>query len=282
MAQGIVGIIKGGISFAGLGQGKLPDGYIDDFNALEGNALSDTDFGAHQALYDTLTLNNLWNGTQFLYTFPSSSSLYHKYNLKDYRDLDAAYRLTFNNDSADAHTSKGYVGNRALGRSASTHYIFGGDLASVFIGVYVTIAEVADANNRSLLGGTNNNPDTNRVLIARSFAGTTRGELANTSGGIVDGGTGNRTKLGFIGISNINGVVKLWDGLNVVATVNKTSPLAGGTLPLQLLDYMNNQSTNHSYSDAALGTAFLVKGLTESQIPTYIQAVIDFNAAVSR
>lgn len=270
-----------GADFSTWNLGQIPVGYVEGFENL-GNGLTETNRTALQSFYDGTNTDGTWDNLRFAYLFAGEDINYHKYNFKDYRDSDDAYRLTFNNDSIQAHTPLGYLGNRTIGRSANTHHFWTGTLTSTFVGAYVTVAEVADANNRSLIGGTNNTPNVNRVLLARSFGGTVRGELANDSGGVADAGTANRTKLGFLGVSNINGTVKLWDGTSVIATGTKTIPQAGGTIALQLLDYINNLSGNHSYSDAGIGSAVCATGLTEPEIITLIQRTIDYNVALGR
>lgn len=282
MAEGLAFKFSGSeVDFSQAGLGRLPVTYVQGFSDLSIGLLQ-TEQDALQGIYDGLIADNTWSAIKAFYPMVGRSSEYHRYNFKDYRNSDLAFRLTFNNDSAEAHSNLGYLGNRALGRSANTHYLWSGTLTSTFVGVYVTVSEVADSNQRSLLGGTNNSPNTNRVLLARSFAGTTRAELANDSGGTVDGGTANRTKLGFIGVSNINGTVELWDGNTVIATASKTIPTVGGSVALQLLDYINNLTSSHSYSDAGLGSAVIATGLTKPDIVNVINRINTFNSALGR
>lgn len=53
--------------------------------------------------------NNLWNTFLCIYPLVGGTSTTHKYNLKDPRDLDAAYRLTFS--GGYTHNSNGITGN---------------------------------------------------------------------------------------------------------------------------------------------------------------------------
>ena len=58
---------------------------------------------------------NLWSSMNAIYPFVGGTATTHKYNLKDPRDLDAAYRLTFNGgwthstNGAQANGTNGYA-----------------------------------------------------------------------------------------------------------------------------------------------------------------------------
>lgn len=53
--------------------------------------------------------NNLWNKLIALYPFVGGTASSHKWNLKDPRDLDAAFRLTF--FGTPTHNANGVIGN---------------------------------------------------------------------------------------------------------------------------------------------------------------------------
>ena len=60
----------------------------------------------------------IWTKMKALYPFVGGTASSHKFNLKDPRDLDAAYRLVFN--GGGIHSSTGYAGN-ASNAWANTH-----------------------------------------------------------------------------------------------------------------------------------------------------------------
>lgn len=66
---------------------------------------------------NTLCLNlkvaNLWNRFQAIYPVIGGSATTHKFNLKDPRDVDAAFRLTFS--GTITHNSSGMAGNGLTG-----------------------------------------------------------------------------------------------------------------------------------------------------------------------
>lgn len=63
---------------------------------------------------------SLWNKMKAIYPFIGGTATTHKFNLKDPRDLDIAFRLTF---TATTHTSNGVVGDGSTGKIMT--YIYG-------------------------------------------------------------------------------------------------------------------------------------------------------------
>jgi hypothetical protein len=57
----------------------------------------------------SLKNNNLWGKLKVIYPFVGGTAFTHKFNLKDPRDLDAAYRIDFVNNPT--HSSNGVQGN---------------------------------------------------------------------------------------------------------------------------------------------------------------------------
>ena len=60
-----------------------------------------------------LKADGLWTPMQALYPFVGGTASTHKYNLKDPRDLDAAYRLQFNGGMT--HSANGILFNGTNG-----------------------------------------------------------------------------------------------------------------------------------------------------------------------
>lgn len=70
-------------------------------------------------LVTDLKTNSLWNKMKVIYPFVGGTSTTHKYNLKDPRDLDAAFRLVFN--GGWTHSSTGATPN-AINAYADTKF----------------------------------------------------------------------------------------------------------------------------------------------------------------
>jgi hypothetical protein len=92
-----------------------------------------------QAAINTLVVDlkgySLWTNMKAVYPFVGGTSSTHKWNLKDPRDLDAAYRLVFN--GGWTHSSTGALPNGTNGW-ANTYLVSQGtlNLNSTSIGVY--------------------------------------------------------------------------------------------------------------------------------------------------
>ena len=111
--------------FNNLGQGRVgfksPSGGGGGIDAdadvcafiTSANITDTTQKNAINQLVTDLKSNNLWSKFYAFYPFVGGTATAHKFNLKDPRDLDAAYRLTF--VGGGTHTSLGYVGNGTTG-----------------------------------------------------------------------------------------------------------------------------------------------------------------------
>lgn len=99
----------------GLGRGSLLDAYDTDAQAFF-TAASITDAtqksAVNQLVLD-LKSNSLWTKFLALYPFVGASASTHKFNLKDPRDLDAAFRLVFS--GGITHDANGVTGNGTNG-----------------------------------------------------------------------------------------------------------------------------------------------------------------------
>ena len=79
-----------------------------------------TQQAAIQTLVTDLKSGNVWTKCDAIYPFVGGTATAHKFNLKDPRDLDAAYRLTFN--GTVNHTSNGMQPNGTTSDYADTHW----------------------------------------------------------------------------------------------------------------------------------------------------------------
>ena len=87
--------------------------YVSDPDAIAFLMAAGITDGTQAAAINTLVIrmkaDGVWTKMRAIYPFVGGSSTSHKWNLKDPRDLDAAYRLVFN--GGGTHTSNGYKGN---------------------------------------------------------------------------------------------------------------------------------------------------------------------------
>jgi hypothetical protein len=90
-----------------------------------------------------LKADGIWTKMQAIYPFVGGSASTHKWNLKDPRDLNAAYRLTFN--GGWTHNSNGITGNGTNAYAESYYF-------PITINTIGTYNRTAIINNQSLLG----------------------------------------------------------------------------------------------------------------------------------
>jgi hypothetical protein len=86
----------------------------DALSFITAASISDlTQQTAINTLVTDLKTYNIWTKMKAIYPFVGGSSSSHKWNLKDPRDLDAAYRLTF--FGGITHDADGFTGNGTTG-----------------------------------------------------------------------------------------------------------------------------------------------------------------------
>lgn len=94
-----------------------------DFNAADFIAQAGISDGTQKSAIDALVIslktNSLWSKCDAIYPMVGGTSTTHKFNLKDPRDLDAAYRAVFN--GTGTHDANGYTPNGTTGY-ADTKY----------------------------------------------------------------------------------------------------------------------------------------------------------------
>lgn len=103
---------------------------------ITATGISDSQIDASiDSFVTTLKIKSLWSKMLGIYPFVGGTSSTHKYNLKDPRDLDAAYRLTFG--GSWTHNSYGVTGDGST-TYADTHcdLSVATTINSLAIGVY--------------------------------------------------------------------------------------------------------------------------------------------------
>ncbi|MFA5644177.1 MAG: type II secretion system protein [Patescibacteria group bacterium] len=106
--------ISSGLAVAspvGVEYGSLDE---DAFNFIQATGITDiTQQLAINTLVNSLKSNSLWTKMKAIYPFVGGTATTHKFNLKDPRDADSAYRLVFT--GGWAHTATGVDPNGSTG-----------------------------------------------------------------------------------------------------------------------------------------------------------------------
>jgi hypothetical protein len=231
-----------------------------------------------------LKADGLWTNMQALYPFVGGTATQHKYNLKDPRDLNAAYRLTFL--GGVTHNSNGAIFNGSNGL-ADTNYVgfqtgelgaynrggnlyLGGSYTTVWQGgdypypFYPNIYTISDSANNSVNTFFSNNDDFNNVLTS----------------------VGSNLNLGFTAFSG-GGVIKFYK--NGVLNSSFTPSYGTNALPISLTlgavnyaseaQYLSNVQYGNSQLAFAFITAAVLNGTQNTNLYNRVQA---FQTALSR
>lgn len=210
---------------------------------------------------------SLWTKMKAIYPLVGGTSATHKWNLKDPRDLDAAYRLVFN--GGWTHSSTGALPNGTNGY-ADTKLIASGTLSlnSTSFGIY-------SRTNTDLLA-----PSIGNVTGGASTESSLFIRFSNTSYVRVNGGTASTQ-------ANSNS-----QGLFVVNRANSTQAQIQirGT-QTTFTNASNSLSTNvfqlggvnpNFFDTKELAFAFIADGLTSQNMTDLNTTVVAFQTALSR
>jgi hypothetical protein len=148
--------------FSRFGLTKTP-GLVTDFDAInfiEAVGLNnETQAVAINDLVLGLKANNLWDKMQAIYPFVGGTAYSHKFNLKDPRDSDAAFRIQY----------VGVVNHSSLGISGSGY-------ADTYYNPLTDSSEFATSMHASIYTTTTNN------YISKPFPGTIMGNTGDGAG----------------------------------------------------------------------------------------------------
>jgi hypothetical protein len=222
-----------------------------------------------------LKADGLWSKMKALYPFVGGTASQHKFNLKDPRDLDAAFRLSFlggwthsvngaTPNGVNSYANTFLIPNNTL-TSTSNHYAFYSRTsilqASTEIGTYTPLAHHAIMLYRSDLS--------RKAFINGTYP--TYAILVN-----------NTNTLGFqIGTRTASNSMKLFWNNSLIGT--NTVNLTGG-LPLKnvYISALNNDGVAIELSSKQAAFASIGDGLTDTEAANFYTAVQTFQTTLGR
>jgi hypothetical protein len=214
---------------------------------------------------------SIWTKFKAIYPIVGGTASTHKFNLKDPRDLDAAFRLTF--ASGVTHSSSGMLGNGTTGY-ANTNFnpnTSGATLNSHHISFYSrTNNNITEVEMGAAAGG-------NTSILEIRTAGTTYGAINSTASFTTFADTDSR---GFyMANRTASNVLNVWRNSTKKATgTTASSALVGGNL--YVLAY--NNVTPQYYSTKQCAFASIGSGLTDAEVANFYTAVQAFQTTLSR
>lgn len=232
-----------------------------------------TQKSAIQTLVTDLKGYGIWTKMKAIYPFVGGTASTHKWNLKDPRDLDAAFRLTFN--GGFTHSSTGVQGN-GTNNYANTFFT-GSNWNSIddqSFGVYIR----SDISGAAMcdIGGYGNTSDYflySRFTDGRFYIGF------NSS---LDFVTNSTSKGFYIGNKISSTLANAWkDGVKQTTTRTANSNTNQLTVSLYLSSY-NGSGVAQFFSSKEYAFAFIGGTLTDTESSNFYTAVNAFNTTLSR
>lgn len=260
---------------------KAASGGIDPdaqafFDAITaaGGSLTSTEEDAVNNLVLDLKADSLWTGLEAIYPLVGSTATTQKFNLKDPRDLNAAYRLTFN--GGWTHTSTGAKSN-GTNAYANTYYnantVVQNDTS---IGFYARL-DIAISGNPIDMGAFDETTGFGLLLAAEIVTNLPRLRMyqnaADSTGtnqqGFWTGAAGANTRL-----------IKNGSVLTTIAN-SGTFPLSNGNI---LFGALNGGFGNNPgyYAEQEYAFVFIGRNLTNTQASDLYTTVQTYQTALSR
>ena len=235
--------------------------------------------GTEQIAVNNLVLDfkndGLWSKMGAIYPFVGGTATTHKYNLKDPRDLDAAFRLDFN--GGWTHSSTGATPNGSTGY-ADTHFkeLTQNDTS---FGVY---SRTQIAAGSGVIIGYRFNASAHGSHIFPRFSGDlykSRCQDDEAAGNDVSGQTNTQ---GFYFLSRTSSTTYNAVFDTTQNSITKTSVSGGINSYSHYLAARNNQGTAGNFNSCEQAFAFCGDGLTSGEQTSLYNAVQAFQTTLGR
>jgi hypothetical protein len=224
-----------------------------------------------QAAINTLVVDlkgySIWSKMKALYPFVGGTATSHKFNLKDPRDLDAAYRLFFS--GGWLHTSNGAISNGVNSNAQS--YFSSSSLNTNSAGASAYCANTnGDGSHVAFFNSSGSN---NPFYL---FSGVNRVYGAAFSyGNAIDIATSGN---GFIQISALSGTTKLRKNNTILGSVSTS----GSLFTQNNILIGRNTTVNSEYSNTTYRFFSFHDGLTDTEAANFYTAVQAFQTTLGR
>ena len=230
-----------------------------------------------------LKLNGTWNNYYAIYPFVGGTASSHKWNLKDPRNLDAAYRLDFNGTLI--HSSNGVQGDGSSGwantyfnpsvgfpsKDDTTFMAYINDNDDVAIAAYPTMAGAHDSNTYSYSIDL-------KVEGASKYVG-----FRNT--GVWSGYTNPTTVKGLWTMTRNNSLdTELYQNTTLFRTETQSASTGLPNSNILLWNQNQGSDTTHSLLWSVRRMAFvgIAKGMSSEQIASDYTIIEAFEDALNR
>ena len=231
---------------------------------------------AVNTLVTDLKTYGIWAKIKAIYPMVGGSATSHKFNLKDPRDLDAAYRLVFN--GGWTHSSTGALPNGTTGY-ADTKFnpvTVSQSLSSTHLSVYTNTANTA-GTSRGYIGSIQTD-STNYAVLGYFSAGTQ--EVGVIGGSSVEYGGRTSAFAGFK-LTSTNGdrYNRYFKNNAKIDTLIQTNSFYNANMYLGAVNYIGNPSyfQNVPFTFASIGD-----GLSDTEALNFYTSVQTFQTTLGR
>ncbi len=238
----------------------------------------DTQKLAVNTLVTDLKGYSIWTKMKAIYPFVGGTATTHKWNLKDPRDLDAAFRLVFN--GGWTHSSTGALPN-GTNAYADTKLTPNSSLSlnNTSVSYYSRTDNTTGIDDLSAITNETNPNDTSRLRLIINLSGTLIVDHYDVAQRI---SISNSNSIGFyqsIRISSTN--LKIYKNSSQFGSRTTTNT---GTLPAYslYLGAANKNSTAIFFSNRQCAFASIGNGLTDTEAANFYTAVQAYQTTLSR
>jgi hypothetical protein len=226
----------------------------------------------------SLKTANIWTKMKALYPFVGGTASQHKFNLKDPRDLDAAYRLAFN--GGWTHSSTGAKPNGTNGFAYT--YLVPSVVQSVNsngMGMYLGTLNTSSSSDPVHMGVFNNITQASTLLINKANTNV----ISRLNGSAINSSTITGTGL-FSSQKTNSTTTTIYKGSTSIGSGN-----SGGTLPIVQLALGNisaDPSTffiyGNGWTNSEFRLSYMSDGLDSTDMDNLYTAVQTFQTTLGR
>ena len=231
---------------------------------------------AINTLVSSLKSAGLWSKCYAIYPFVGGTATTHKWNLKDPRDLDAAYRLTFPNGATHSSTGVDWNGTNQYANTFFTPSTGGFTSTSAHLSYYSR--EDVTAAVQLEWGVIDGSSPFSQNAMALKYSGNLAAAIYGTNASATT--ASNTNSAGFFLFNRVAGNNEVYKGTTRILNVAQTAGVA--PKPLYLGAENNNNTTAEGYTTKQCAFASIGATLTSTEESNYYSAVQAYQTTLSR
>lgn len=217
--------------------------------------------------------DNIWSKMKAVYPMVGGTANSHKFNLKDPRDLDAAFRLVFS--GGITHNSNGMQGNGVNGFANSKLIPFSNLIAN---STHLSYYSRTNVNAQQVEIGSLGNNNVERLVMELSFEGTFDSDQYIFTTGRVSAANANSTGF-YLGTRTNSNTHKAFKNGTQLGSTNTG---AAGNFSQVIRELEILRFNNQYYSTKQCAFASIGDGLTDTEAANLYTAVQTFQTTLGR